>query len=92
MVSTNSTPLVTSVSIKCLVSSGSYYHCVLICFLCLVNGRDIRTSLLPQQVKGLRKELYEVRDKVNALVDALADTPLITQAPPTNNEGRYIYM
>ena len=37
----------------------------------LVNGQDSKTLLDPSQVSTLRKELGDVRDKVNALVDIL---------------------
>ena len=36
-----------------------------------MNGQDSRTLLDPSQVSTLRKELGDVRDKVNALVDVL---------------------
>ena len=41
-----------------------------------VNGKDTRTSINGGTVTGIRKELSQVRDKVNSMIDCLSGTQL----------------
>ena len=54
-----------------------------------MNGQDSKTLLDPSQVSTLRKELGDVRDKVNALVDVLDTGALnlgVVDGGPTFNK------
>ena len=51
--------------------------------LSLVNGSDVGARCVNQQ--SIRKELAEVRDKVNSLVDMLDSTGLEDRRPVDNN-------
>lgn len=41
-----------------------------------VNGKDTRTSIDGGTATGIRKELSQVRDKVNSMIDCLSGTQL----------------
>lgn len=54
----------------------------------LVNGRDVRSNFYSYQTVSIRKELAEVRDRVNSLVDMLDNSRLEQQVQVQEERGR----